>query len=352
METRSSLSVMERLVALDQKCRLFLRANAKQLTIAEEGLRGLALLVPGGDSELRAEIANTLLGLLAVYRDSAGEGEPRQRMAPVVLLSVLRTSQVLLEFGAERSLGKRKKFLVLWFTEIAKAALRLILLSSKNGSEPLEEANEQLQLVPPAHTCQEVQELDSQTGARSGRKIVTLAAVQKETDLSNLFEKIYDQQTSKSFGGLLEEACGACRIAEQSNGCGTSRGQREVTIQSGRRGLTRNVLAELLHILRPVIHLSLVRIYGWKSWKPWLLPLVADIFSIKMMSNVRREKARRVQNLLFYLLRSPFYDNISGALIGAIAKVLGRLPLIGDPITSGAEVANKLQKYYFYISAS
>lgn len=70
LDSTSLARLKGRVGTLDQQCRAFLRANARQLVLAEEALRGLALAAPGGDSEVRAELANTVLGLLGVYRDS------------------------------------------------------------------------------------------------------------------------------------------------------------------------------------------------------------------------------------------------------------------------------------------
>ena len=77
-------------------------------------------------------------------------------------------------------------------------------------------------------------------------------------------------------------------------------------------------MAELLHILQPLAHLSCLALCGENSWKPLILSLVLDCSSLSLHSQAecltereRRELVRRRMALLFYLLRSPLYDRKS-----------------------------------------
>mmetsp|Transcript_11121 Transcript_11121/g.34092 ORF Transcript_11121/g.34092 Transcript_11121/m.34092 type:complete len:386 (-) Transcript_11121:1911-3068(-) len=355
--TLSRLHTMLR--KFDTTMRAILRANARQLVMAEEALRALALLAPGGDSELRAEGANTVLGLLAIYRDSMCEDEPLRKSAPVVLLAAIRASQVLMEITAERTVGRRQKFLPLFLTEVVKAALRLILLSRRGPGEPLQASDEKLRLAMPAHTCAKSKQIEALKGQRSGRMIITLSAVQNEEHMDRLFGKVYENHSTKSFGGLLQGHCEACSLEEQRNSSGQEDGSNGVHRNgtAGRRSsqasVFRATLAEVLYILRPVIFLCLVKRYRWKSWKPWSISLGVDLISLYLMSYKHpSERSRRTSNLLFYLARSPFFDKVSRSILLRVAQFLGRAPLVGGSLQASAELANRLQTYYFYTSAS
>ena len=77
-------------------------------------------------------------------------------------------------------------------------------------------------------------------------------------------------------------------------------------------------VAEILHILQPLAHLSSLAVFGQNSWKPLILSLVLDCSSLSLHSQAecltereRRELVRRRMALLFYLLRSPLYDRKS-----------------------------------------
>ena len=80
-------------------------------------------------------------------------------------------------------------------------------------------------------------------------------------------------------------------------------------------------VAELLHILQPLAHLSSLAVLGEKSWAPLILSLVLDCSSLSLHSQAanlevreRRELMRRRLALIHYLLRSPLYDRKSKVL--------------------------------------
>jgi hypothetical protein len=54
---------------VDSAIRKFLRENASQFKLLEEGLRALALLETGKDSDIRAEAISSFLGVLSLYKD-------------------------------------------------------------------------------------------------------------------------------------------------------------------------------------------------------------------------------------------------------------------------------------------
>lgn len=97
-------------------------------------------------------------------------------------------------------------------------------------------------------------------------------------------------------------------------------------------------------------------LWGQRSWAPWLLSGVVDMTSLSLLSDrknlTRRERLelrRRTILLLYYLLRSPFYDRFSEA------KILFLLQLLADHIPGVGLVARPLMDYlpswqriYFY----
>ena len=77
-------------------------------------------------------------------------------------------------------------------------------------------------------------------------------------------------------------------------------------------------VAEILHLLQPLAHLSSLAVFGQNSWKPLILSLVLDCSSLSLHGQAevlsereRREVVRRRMALLQYLLRSPLYDRKS-----------------------------------------
>lgn len=134
---------------------------------------------------------------------------------PLIILSSLRTSQVLVEVLSERRIGRRNKFVVLLFLEIVKAALQLVLLSRTSPGQPLTAESERLPLAIPPHTCAAVvSPLDVEQGKRSGRLHITLATVKRQRDLEDLFAMVrlrssfVHNRTRKSKGA--EGTCAHC----------------------------------------------------------------------------------------------------------------------------------------------
>ncbi|XP_023071539.1 peroxisomal biogenesis factor 16 isoform X4 [Piliocolobus tephrosceles] len=105
----------------------------------------------------------------------------------------------------------------------------------------------------------------------------------------------------------------------------------------------QETIAEVLYIARPLLHLLSLGLWGQRSWKPWLLAGVVDVTSLSLLSDrkgltrrERRELRRRTVLLLYYLLRSPFYDRFSEA------RILFLLQLLADHIPGVGLVTSKL----------
>lgn len=122
--------------------------------------------------------------------------------------------------------------------------------------------------------------------------------------------------------------------------------------------LTRTeVVAEILHITRPLVHLAALGVFGERSWKSWLTAFAMDTTSLHMLKDRRcrqhvekAEWGRRAVTLLVYLLRSPFYDNFSKV------RILSLLQAINDSVPGARIIIRPLIEYfpewqrtYFYI---
>ncbi|RXM28869.1 Peroxisomal membrane protein PEX16 [Acipenser ruthenus] len=118
----------------------------------------------------------------------------------------------------------------------------------------------------------------------------------------------------------------------------------------------QETIAESLFIARPLVHLLGLGVCGSRSWKPWIISGILDITNLSLMRDTkrlnRRERAemrRRAFLLLYYLLRSPFYDRYSQT------RIMFLLRLLADYVPGVGLVARPLldylpvwQKVYFY----
>lgn len=119
--------------------------------------------------------------------------------------------------------------------------------------------------------------------------------------------------------------------------------------------------AELLHIMKPLIHLASMRAFGTKAWKQWLLALCIDITSIKLYSkhikdlsyDQRLEISRRKLGLVLYLLRSPMYNGYSKNVIeNVLNSASNKIPIMSFLCGPIIQYLNHWQDIYFYMWAS
>lgn len=119
--------------------------------------------------------------------------------------------------------------------------------------------------------------------------------------------------------------------------------------------------AETLHIMKPIIHLAAMRIFGTKSWKQWIIALGLDITSIRLynrhmkgMSHEQKlEASRRKLSLVLYLLRSPMYSGYSKNVITNVLQSSSKkIPLMSFISSPLIQYLNHWQDIYFYMWAS
>ena len=118
-------------------------------------------------------------------------------------------------------------------------------------------------------------------------------------------------------------------------------------------------LGEVLHIIRPVVHLTSMAGFGTHSWAPYLLSFGLDVSSLKLLSsppnklwnfNERIELNQRSFAFLLYLLRSPFYDNYTKERVLSILSFMANhIPIFGRFIRPLIEYLPEWQKTYFYV---
>lgn len=121
------------------------------------------------------------------------------------------------------------------------------------------------------------------------------------------------------------------------------------------------VYAESLHILRPLIHLAAMKMFGTKAWKQWLVALGVDLASIKLygknlkdLSNEQRlEISRRKLSLVLYLLRSPVYNGFSKIMIETtLTSMTEKVPALSFICGPIIQYLSHWQDIYFYMWSS
>lgn len=358
--------------AYSTRIRSYLTTHTRELEILADILRASALL-SGRNGETRAEAATALVSLLRVYRD-APTGN-----AVVCSMEVIRSVQLLFEMMSV----SRTKWTVLVLLECAKLIARGLLVWKQSSMLLDKSTHLAVPAVQPSCTCGMRDIVNSHSvnvrrGQRSGKNILSIAPQNgthnaTEQNMQNFFQVAYERRASWLLRALSsDKECEACTVGVSTGHTNHLRTQDTEQIVNGQHQTNnthqlhtdnpqlrpQQLVGEFLYIARPLIHLLLIRAFGWRSWRAWTASLAVDTTSRALMgapaatADYKEERRRRNAQMFLYLLRSPLFDFILQCFIRRVEALLRRIPLVGSAASSTIELVVMLQKYWFYTSGS
>ncbi|KAJ8736801.1 hypothetical protein PYW07_000072 [Mythimna separata] len=284
-------------------------------------------------SPIVSELVYSLSKLVSLFndrliREAYGTDEPYYGLREQIKLwlTVVHYCEVFVELLVKNRWGTRGKWTIATLLQVFKCSSALVLLF-------------RFKELPIAHP----------PIAALQRKKFTEG---KETDEnSNSFF------TLRRSGRVIRRVDGAPSVA--------FRDWEPVKIKDDRPGAAVNVkdlvYAETLHILKPLIHLASMRVFGTKAWKQWMVALCVDIASMRMYSKYmkdlsydqRLEISRRKLSLVLYLLRSPMYNGYSKNVIeNTLTSMAHKVPAMSFICGPIIQYLSHWQDIYFYMWAS
>ncbi|KAJ1644942.1 hypothetical protein J3B02_000180 [Coemansia erecta] len=365
-----------------EKYARFVVNNAAQVNSIENGLRTLTYILPGrfADAELASEAIYTLLSFVGAYHDNLlgkaaksgllvdKEGRPVEiettpfnryhgRLsqksevyhATALLLSGLQFSEKLVEMVVVKKLGEKLRWKVVSWIEIIKVVLRLNLLQL-SGRRMVTGTVVPERLVDPANLGAAKKPVDGLQQAaqwKGGRSGLRFTPVREILDKS---------EGNASLSGFV--------TGEVRNPEAVAPAKTLI-----RRYRALGLAGELLFILRPLIYVLGIRKMGKRDWRPWALSLLIELFSRQMIRTDlhadRRgssaatkhtvetdELSRRKWLLLYYLLRSPFFDRFTESRLTRVAEWCNNKPLLSLLGSLIQDYQPLWQQYYFYTAGS
>jgi peroxin-16 len=230
-------------------------------------------------------------------------------------LSVVQYTELLWEMMAKRK-GEKVRWRIVIVLEIVKAVCRLLLMRITNSrplvSPPLPERE-----VIPEEVVEEEEEDDGfrdegfheekerpirEKEYKMKRTGLSLPVLPNPSDISSyLLSKVLTADDIKAAPSLLNSARGSAQ------------------------------LAEILHILQPVIYaVALSRSKDKRNWQPWLLGLSIEYAarqlrkdSLRTTSLEREQWAKRGWAMGWWAMRGAFYENVTK---GFLHKTSEKLP--------------------------
>ncbi|CAO1425222.1 unnamed protein product [Diamesa serratosioi] len=261
-------------------------------------------------------------------------------------LTILEHVEVLIEISSKRVLGDKRKFIIIFFIQAIKCITRLVLIlkfKNKIVTVPATASIDRKNIETIEKPSSSIPDIDFSPDYNDGSSITfTLKRSGKVIRRVSKSPPIYNRNLVALEASPSSSSASSPNRSFISNASSTS------------KAITN---AEIIYILKPMIHLSSVGIFGYKSWKSWMCSLALDMYSLRTYYNNRqylstaqkKELSRRCVTMILYIMRSPFYESVSHNKIDAFLRALSSIPFAKQIFEPLRQYIPHYQGTYFYM---
>lgn len=369
----------------------FVRLNPRLANEVESIIRWSSYLVASKKSPILGELLSSGANLLQLCNDiilRQANPQLKLNLSSVVtqlktFLAVIQSLELLAEIYARDTFGTAGKWAIITVIQIAKAAIKLILLIA------YDQGITKSQYIVPLDRIyySEIVKLQEKFASSINEDVADEETNPKEIEAS---KSIVLKSSGRKMRSITESPPkGARFVSDRINSTTTSAFDRlqkqRLTLLLERyrehRSATltdRQLYGEILHIARPLAHLALIGAFGTKSWLSFFTSIAMDVSSLYLVRsplpltnapeqssptrqqaipecfqfniNEKMELGQRASSLLLYLLRSPFFDEYTKqkALEG-LSSSAESIPFIGSFLATFVHYIPEWQSHYFRV---
>ncbi|XP_053954121.1 peroxisomal membrane protein PEX16 [Anastrepha ludens] len=364
---------MDNLKRLLKSYEAWVAANPETVCDVETTTKWISYFIAGRiyDSNVVSELVYTLSNMLVLYNDRIID-KSRQNSLSIeytkvnfdastsavarrnnkkekfvyrlkVMLTTLEYCEVFIEISAKRIFGVKGKWLFVALVQLVKAAGRFFIL--KHSTEKI--------ITSPALPALNRRALIKKLKSKKNGLMIEESAAKSNTLNQNGFgDSSFTFQLKRS-GRMMRKVEGAppiqyrdFKLADEGTEANSKIPVNYALVQ-----------AEYLYIVKPLIHLATMGVFGEKCWKQYVISLALDLVSIRMYHQHRQnmnkeqklELSRRCINLLLYLMRSPFFEHTTRSRLDRVLSFVGDVPLIKMLSEPLREYIPHWQRTYFYL---
>lgn len=334
--------------------------NPETVSQVETTSRVLSYIIAGriDDSQVLSELVYLSSNLLVFLNDQILKNSAN--LIPKVTLSqeriqkfltVLQYAEVFLEMSAAKYWGDNGRWVLIVALQITKAVLRLMSLwVNKSGIQP----------SPPLPALDRDALIQTQYKTSTAKELNEF-----EENLETESETINGSTYSLKRSGRLMRKLSAAppmnfrswKVPKEHGALQDDNHNNRLTMYTPTVLSPQRMWAETLYVTRPLAHLLTMYLFGVNSWKPWVISGGIDISSLCMMGDTenlnpheKSEVKKRTIMLLYYLLRSPFYDQYSKMkILFTLSMLAENIPLVGIILRPLIQYLPTWQRIYFYM---